>query len=146
MRMDMDQIITLINTVSNSSLSSFTLEDGDVKLSLEANRGVSYMEAPEKTPFFNTVTIPSELDNTIEEGNIVNSPLVGTFYSAQSEEAQPFVQVGDTVKQGQIIGIIEAMKLMNQVENEYDGVVAEIYVSNEQMVEYGQPLIRVVDK
>lgn len=144
--MDMEQIITLINTVSNSSLSSFTLEDGDVKLSLEANRGVSYMEASEKTPSINTVTFPSEIDNTIVEGNIVNSPLVGTFYSAQSEDAQPFVQVGDTVKQGQIIGIIEAMKLMNQVENEYDGVVAEIYVTNEQMVEYGQPLIRVVDK
>ncbi|MDO4322881.1 MAG: biotin/lipoyl-containing protein [Lachnospiraceae bacterium] len=74
---------------------------------------------------------------------IIASPMVGTFYEASAEGEDPFVQVGDTVKKGQIVGIIEAMKLMNEIESEYDGVVEEILAVNEQMVEYGQPLIRI---
>ena len=77
------------------------------------------------------------------EGNQVKAPLVGTFYAAPSEGADPFVSVGDTVKKGQVIGIVEAMKLMNEVESDYDGTVAEILVENGEMVEYGQPLIVV---
>jgi acetyl-CoA carboxylase biotin carboxyl carrier protein len=76
-------------------------------------------------------------------GKEVVSPMVGTFYAAPSEGEEPFVKVGDTVKKGQTIGIVEAMKLMNEIESEYDGVVEEVLVANEQMVEYGQPLIRV---
>ena len=62
------------------------------------------------------------------------------LYNASSPEEDPFVQVGDTVKKGQVLGIIEAMKLMNEIECEYDGVVEAVLVENEQMVEYGQPL------
>ncbi len=68
---------------------------------------------------------------------------MGTFYSASSPEAAPYVQVGDTVKKGQVLGIIEAMKLMNEIESEYDGVVEAILVENENIVEYGQPLFRI---
>ena len=68
------------------------------------------------------------------------SPLVGTFYNSASPDDEPMVNVGDTVKKGQVIGIIEAMKLMNEIESEYDGVVKEILVNNEDVVEYGQPL------
>ena len=75
-----------------------------------------------------------------EEGNQVTSPLVGTFYLAPSPDAAPFVNIGDTVKKGQTLGIIEAMKLMNEIECEYDGVVADVLVKNGEMVEYGQPL------
>lgn len=73
-------------------------------------------------------------------GNVVKSPLVGTFYSASSPDSAPFVKVGDTVKKGQVLGIVEAMKLMNEIESEFDGVVKEIQIENEQVVEYGQPL------
>ena len=73
-------------------------------------------------------------------GNTVKSPLVGTFYNAPSPDAEPFVKVGDTVKKGQVIGIVEAMKLMNEVESEFDGVVEQILIENASMVEYGQPL------
>ena len=72
-----------------------------------------------------------------------HTPLVGTFYSSASPEAESFVKIGDTVKKGQVLGIVEAMKLMNEIESEYDGVVEEIMVGNEEVVEYGQPLFRI---
>ena len=73
----------------------------------------------------------------------VNSPLVGVFYSSASPEADAYVAIGDRVKKGQVIGIVEAMKLMNEIESEFDGVVTEILVENEENVEYGQPLFRI---
>ena len=70
----------------------------------------------------------------------MKSPLVGTFYQSASPESEPFVREGDTVKKGQVLGIVEAMKLMNEIESEYDGRVKEILVKNEQMVEFDQPM------
>ncbi len=83
------------------------------------------------------------ISGRMPEGKIVESPLVGTFYAAPSEDAAPFVAVGDTVKKGQTLAIIEAMKLMNEIESEYDGTVAEILAENGKPVEYGQPLFRI---
>ena len=80
---------------------------------------------------------------TISAGNVVSCPLVGTFYAASSPDAEPFVKVGDTVKKGQVLGIVEAMKLMNEIESDFDGEIAEIYVENGQPVEYGQKLFRI---
>ena len=71
---------------------------------------------------------------------------MGTFYAASSDEAEPFVKVGDLVKKGQTLAIVEAMKLMNEIESEYDGIVTEICVTNEDSVEYGQPLFRIQTK
>lgn len=79
----------------------------------------------------------------IGSDRIVTSPLVGVFYAASSPDAEPFVKTGDQVKKGQVLGIIEAMKLMNDIECEYDGVVEAILVKNEEVVEYGQPLFRI---
>ena len=76
-------------------------------------------------------------------GQLIESPMVGTFYAASSPEAPPFVEVGDRVKKGQVVCIIEAMKLMNEIECEYEGVVAERLVDNSQGVEFGQPLFRI---
>ena len=87
---------------------------------------------------------PEQSEEQPEEvlyGDEIKAPLVGTFYAAPSEGAEPFVSVGDKVKKGQVIGIVEAMKLMNEVESEYDGTVAAILVENGEMVEYGQPLM-----
>ena len=82
-------------------------------------------------------------ETAIGSDKVVTSPLVGTFYAAPSPEAEPYVKVGDTVKKGQVLGLIEAMKLMNEIESEYDGVVEAILVENEEVVEYGQPLFRI---
>ena len=80
---------------------------------------------------------------TPDAETIISSPMVGTFYTASAEGEEPFVRVGDKVKKGQVIGIVEAMKLMNEIESEYDGIVEAVLAANEQMVEYGQPLIRI---
>ena len=95
-------------------------------------------EAPEKAA-------EEKKESTLDIGSdkVVTSPLVGTFYSSASPEAEAFVKEGDTVKKGQVLGIIEAMKLMNEIESEYDGVVEAVLVNNEDVVEYGQPLFRI---
>ena len=78
--------------------------------------------------------------DALPAGNVVKSPLVGTFYAAPAEDAEPFVKVGDSVKEGQVLAIVEAMKLMNEIESDFTGTVAEILVENGQAVEFGQPL------
>ncbi len=86
--------------------------------------------------------VPKAIED-IRSDKVITSPLVGTFYLAASPKEEPFVKVGDSIKKGQIVGIIEAMKLMNEVESEFDGVIKEILIGNEEVVEYGQPLFRV---
>lgn len=151
--MELEHILKLIDAVSESSLTNFSLEDGDVKLSLGVDRnsgaadGVAYRTvvvsgADTEIPHQETAAgehVP-HTDNGNVAGNVVASPLVGIFYSAASPEEEPFVKVGDTVKKGQTLGIVEAMKLMNEIESEYDGTVKQILIDNEQMVEYGQPM------
>ena len=149
--MELENVIKLINAVSESSLTSFSMEDGDTKLSLGVDRN-------DRTAVKDTASAADIVnsDNGNESGlnksdiktsddNVltVNSPLVGVFYSSASPEADAYVAIGDRVKKGQVIGIVEAMKLMNEIESDYDGVVTDILVDNEQMVEYGQPLFKV---
>lgn len=78
-----------------------------------------------------------------KSGNVIKSPLVGTFYASPAEDADPFVQVGEQVQKGKILAIVEAMKLMNEIESEFDGTIEEILVENGAPVEYGQPLFIV---
>lgn len=143
--MTIDEIVTLIQAVSNNGLTSFEYEEGDQKLVLKKKAEKTVVPAPvlaELSAAEKTVVEKAE-PVTIDSDNVVMSPLVGTFYSASSPDAEPFVKVGDTVKKGQILGIIEAMKLMNEIESEYDGVVEAVLVKNEDVVEYGQPLFRI---
>lgn len=148
--MELDNVIKIINAVSSSDINIFSYEDGAVKLSLRKDAGTGDKEdhiciADSISRVDNTCktdSISSTDDNEVKvsEGDVVKSPLVGIFYSAASPEDEPFVKVGDTVKKGQVLGIVEAMKLMNEIESEADGVVKQILVANEQMVEYGQPM------
>ncbi len=88
---------------------------------------------------------PSKAEAKVDKpGTLVSSPFVGTFYRAPSPDSAPFVDVGQGVKKGQTICIVEAMKLMNEIESEVDGVVAEVFVQNATPVEFGEPLFRIV--
>lgn len=136
--MEFDKIVKLIHAVGESGLSEFSFEEGALKISMRGG------EKQGKTVEFlpKAVGIKKEIQEkpTAITGKTVKSPLVGTFYAAPSPEAEAFVKKGDMVQKGQVLGIVEAMKLMNEIESEYDGVVEEILIGNEDMVEYGQPL------
>ena len=145
--MEFEKMIELIKTVSDSNLTQFQIEEDGFKLSMKTDKQSKVVvQKQESVPKENqSVAIadaePAEQKEIKKaEGNVVKSPLVGTFYSASSPDSAPFVKVGDTVKKGQVLGIVEAMKLMNEIESEFDGVVKEIQIENEQVVEYGQPL------
>jgi acetyl-CoA carboxylase biotin carboxyl carrier protein len=86
---------------------------------------------------------PPPVEGVPQPGTFVTSPFVGTFYRSPSPDAAPFVEVGDTVRKGQVVCIVEAMKLMNEIEAEADGKIAEILANNAEHVEYGQQLIRI---
>lgn len=149
--MEFEKILELIHAVSDSNLTKFHLADGEWQLDMETNKqqqvktvvvkesdGVQIAAAP-----VNEIAFTDDSQEDTDEkvtGNVVKSPLVGTFYRASSPDSEPFVKVGDTVKKGQVLAIVEAMKLMNEIESEFDGTVKEILVENEQMVEYGQAL------
>ena len=145
--MEFEKMIELIKTVSDSNLTQFQIEEDGFKLSMKTDKQSKVVvQKQESVPKeIQSVAIadaePAEQkDIKKANGNVVKSPLVGTFYSASSPDSAQFVKVGDTVKKGQVLGIVEAMKLMNEIESEFDGVVKEIQIENEQVVEYGQPL------
>ena len=153
--MEFKQILDIIKTVSESSLSHFEWKDETKHVSLSLKKEstaaapvsvqVPLQPVVTASPVVTTAPTVQEApkENTPEDGKIIKSPLVGTFYQSSSPEKGPFVKVGDQVKKGDVLGIIEAMKLMNEIECEYDGVIKEILVENEQVVEYGQDLFRI---
>lgn len=154
--MELSNIIELIHAVSDSNLTQFNLQDGNLNISMSAEKtivqqvaantdaalSVQYqpvMQPAAQSAVQNQITGQASGTETFT-GNVVKSPLVGTYYAASSPESAPFVKVGDKVNKGQVLGIVEAMKLMNEIESEFDGTVKEILVENEQMVEFGQPM------
>ena len=154
--MEFENLLTLIKTVSDSELTDFDYEENGTRIRLKKKKetvvvsgassnvpvmGFENVQTVENAAAVNTAN--TQADNSEPEGMIVKSPLVGTFYAAPAEDADPFVSVGDPVKKGQTLAIVEAMKLMNEIESDFDGKVAEIYVENGQAVEYGQPLFRI---
>lgn len=152
--MELEKIIELIHTVSESNLTQFTMEEGNLKISMKTDKQTKVVAAPQAVAAVPAAAVtPETVQNSLPaqeniqqpreeslDGNVVKSPLVGTFYNAPSPDAEPYVKVGDTVKKGQVLAIVEAMKLMNEIESEFDGTVEKILVSNEEVVEYGQPL------
>lgn len=148
--MKIKEMKELISAVSEADIDEFEYENDEFSIRVAKKKAkiaeVSQLPVqtiPESVSV-ETQTVETEQDSEpVVEGNEIKAPLVGTFYAAPSEGAEPFVSVGDTIKKGQVIGIVEAMKLMNEVESEYDGTVKAILVENGEMVEYGQPLVVV---
>lgn len=147
--MEFEKIKELIESVSQSNLTRFELEDENLKISMYTDREQRLAVAPTVSAAMPLVPPMGEGVEGVDirqqeaKGQVVKSPLVGTFYSAPGEGEEPYVRIGDPVEKGQVLGIIEAMKLMNEIESDYRGKIREILVENGQMVEYGQPLFVV---
>ena len=147
--MEYEKIKQLMDDMGNSKLSSIDIEFPDgVKIKMEKKDNTIFKEITNvKNNEINDLDGEknNEENNTeVKEGNIVKSPMVGTFYIKPSPTSEPYVEVGSKVNKGDILCIIEAMKLMNEIESEFDGEVAEIYVKDGEPVEYGKPLFRIV--
>ncbi len=146
--MKLNELLKLIDTVKDSDFSEFHFQTQDIQLTLR--RGTETAREP-LTTYQKTETLPpsppvqqaqTQDSPTREEGLIeVTAPMVGTFYRAPSPDAEPFVKPGDVVESGDTLCILEAMKLMNEIEAETDGEVVTVAVENGQLVEFGQLLI-----
>lgn len=162
--MNLDEIKRLIEFIRAQELTEFELEQDGVKIRIKSGAASHPLpvvqalpviaapvaavapaaSAPPRAPGASADT-PGALDAP-EEGSelaIVKSPIVGTFYRASEPEAKSLVEIGDTVKKGQVLCIIEAMKLMNEIDSEYDGEIVSIYVENGQAVQYGERLFAI---
>ena len=144
--MEYEKLKQLIDDIGNSKLTSLEIEfsDGTKINAKKENENVVTTQVPVEVISDKTVEVKNanNTDNK-EDGNIVKSPMVGTFYIKPSPTANPYVEIGKHVNKGDILCIIEAMKLMNEIESEYDGEIAEIYVKDGEAVEYGKPLFRI---
>ena len=165
--MDYQQILELVKEVSKAGLTNFEYTEGNIRIAMSCPQPEEKIVVPASNIALQeaigvsansvngantagtegvaaTAAAQSQAAEAVGEkgGNLVKSPLVGTFYAAPSEDAEPFIKVGDTVKKGQTLAIVEAMKLMNEIESEFDGVVTEILVENEENVEYGTAVIQ----
>ena len=141
--MNLDKIEKLVKIIENSSMLDFSIQEGDVKngtvkIKMSRRGSVGAPAAPMSVSTQGVDTVES-IDS--EDESYITSPIVGTFYSAPSPDAKAFVKVGDRVKAGQTVCILEAMKLMNEIESDYDCEIEAVLASNEQKVEYGQPLM-----
>ena len=169
--MEFEKIKELINLVDSSSLAFFELTNGNdhIKMDKSLNRGladnnlsntskinnmdnintvlnsVNSIEKSETHVVKTEEIVNNEKEIVVEDKNVkvITSPMVGTFYSSASPESPAFVEVGGAVSTGKVICIIEAMKLMNEIESEYSGIIVERLVNDGDMVEYGQPLFKV---
>lgn len=170
--MEFEKIKELIKLVDSSSLAFFELQSGNdhIKMDKSLVRGLTDGVSGNNSNVNNLVNTPissvntgdskekienvivekeeiktSEKEIVVDDKNvsIITSPMVGTFYSSASPESAPFVEIGNTVSKGKVICIIEAMKLMNEIESEYNGTIVERLANDGDMVEYGQPLFKV---
>jgi len=156
--MDLRKLKKLIDLVEESGIAELEITEGEEKVKIVkggsgGKEGVVLSPAPAASPpapqavsVSSAAPAPASTQGeapTALEGHIVKSPMVGTFYRSGSPGAKPFVEVGDTVKAGQAICIIEAMKLMNEIEADKDGVIKAIMVENGQPVEYGESLMMI---
>lgn len=151
--MDIEEIKEIIKVIDSSSITEFELEKEGFKISIKKRQPelramdnqhiVPYVQANLKEK----VTKPEEkINDTGEEEkdmHIIKSPIVGTFYSSSSPNKEPFVKAGDKIKKGDVLCIIEAMKLMNEVTADVDGEIVEALIRDKSIVEYGQPLFKV---
>lgn len=150
----LEEINSLAETVKKNELQKIKIKNGDCEIVIEAEKKFTSAQLQQANamgmqPMVNVTAAAAsspktEVSAVIKEelkGNVVKSPIVGTFYSSPSPDKPPFVKIGDKVKKGDVIMIIESMKLMNEVQSEFDGIVAKILVESGQAVEFDQPIM-----
>ena len=155
--MDFDEITKILEMMREHELSEFELERENFKIRLRKHGGGHWVSAapqPQMAPTLLTPGVPaaggaaagvpvlSAAEEDMEFA-VVKSPIVGTFYRAPEPDAKPYAEVGDTVKKGQVLCMIEAMKLMNEINAEIDGEVVKVYVENGHAVQYGERLFAI---
>jgi acetyl-CoA carboxylase biotin carboxyl carrier protein len=151
--MDLRKLKSLIDLVQQSGIAELEITEGEERVRIcRTSPGMThaapqqvYSVAPAPAAAAPAPAAPPPEQAAPEaEGHVIRSPMVGTFYLSSAPGAKPFVQVGDTVKTGQTLCIIEAMKLLNEIESDHDGTVKAVLVENGQPVEYGEPLVILV--
>jgi acetyl-CoA carboxylase biotin carboxyl carrier protein len=149
MEINLDVIKQLIESLDKSSVDKLQLNTDEFDIILEKNQPI-YEEARlaqvqvYAAPMEQAIVSPVATAQVAEpKGNIVKAPIIGTFYAAPTPEKPSFVIVGQKVQKGDVLFIIESMKLMNEVTSEFSGTVAEIYIETGKTVEYGQPILRI---
>jgi acetyl-CoA carboxylase biotin carboxyl carrier protein len=143
--MEYEKIKQLMEDMGNSKLTAIDIDFPDgTKISMKKEEK-TVISAPQAIQYKELAEDVKEVKTQaqVTEGNIVKSPMVGTFYIKPSPNAEPYVEVGKEVKKGDVLCIVEAMKLMNEIESEFSGCVKEIFVKDGEVVEYGKPLFRI---
>lgn len=147
--MDLRKLKKLIDLVQESGISELEVTEGEEKVRIAKHYGAvaapapQYMVAPQaapQAPVAGTSSVNLDDEDDLPEGHVVKSPMVGTFYRSPSPGADSFVQIGSVVKKGETLCIIEAMKLLNEIESDADGTVKAILLDNGEPVEFGEPL------
>ena len=140
--MDIRKVKKLIEMLENSSLNEIVIKEGEESVKLVKSAG--NIQTPQMIAASPQVSAPAieekEPEDKIVSGKSINSPMVGTFYSSPNPGADSFVKVGDKVSEGDVLCIIEAMKMMNEVKSDYSGIIKEILISDADPVEYGEAL------
>lgn len=143
--MDNIKIFELMDKFEKSTIDTLIVNDGDFGITLKKNKAVTVNSAhvvQQSVPqSFVEHNVQKDEKSELITGKVIKSPIVGTFYSSSSPEKSPFVTVGSKVAVGDVVCIVEAMKMFNEVSTEFDGIIKEILVSSGDNIEYGQPLI-----
>jgi len=140
--MDVKEIKKLVALMEEAGLAEIEVEESGRRVRLRRESLVA-LETPRAIRVSASQIAASDISEPKIEGHLIRSPIVGTFYRAPSPDRPPYVEIGNIVKKGQTLGIVEAMKLMNEIEADIDGKIAEIFLEDGATVEYGTPLFRI---
>ena len=152
--MDIRKVKKLIEMLENSNLEEIEIQEGEESVRLvKSNGNISNISSAQSiaVPETSTAVAPEEesqsevMSQETEEGNFITSPMVGTFYASASPGSKPFINVGDLVAEGDVVCIVEAMKMMNEIKSEFSGKVVSIKVENSEPVEYGQAIFEIAE-
>ena len=147
--MDIRKVKKLIEMLENSNLEEIEIQEGEESVRLVKSNGSApklqqqSIVVPQENLAVPAQSVTEENEVAPKDSNSINSPMVGTFYASASPGAKPFISVGDVVQEGDVVCIVEAMKMMNEIKSEFSGTVLSVNVENSEPVEYGQSLFEI---